>query len=243
MAKKTAGQYSTAKFDPPENLDNDTFFGLRLDPEQIAFRDAIWDPNVDIVFANAKAGCGKTLIATATAVIMHEYGRIDTVEYMTAAGVHEWKQGLLPGTLEQKSYYATIPFRQALLTIGRDPDRVIRSEDNVDGMKNGTAYAIAHTDSYIRGVNISSADNRTLLILDETQNMKETDLRTALTRVGQGGRVVVIGHSLQCDLKNPAESGFDKCLKHFAGQERCRICTLTTNHRGWISQWADESWD
>lgn len=228
--------------DAPKTLDDHIFFGLKLDEEQKIFRDAIWNPDIDIVFCNAKAGCGKTLISAATALLLKEYDRVDAIEYMTAAGVHEHKQGLLPGTLEQKSYFSTIPFRQALITLGYDPERIIRSEANLDAQKEGTAFVIAQTDSYIRGINISSADERTVLILDESQNMKEDALRTALTRVSEGGRVIVIGHEGQCDLKDPRESGFVKCLEHFRGQERCEVCTLSTNHRGWISAWADEPW-
>ena len=34
-------------------------------------------------------------------------------------------------------------------------------------------------------------------------------------------------------------SGFARYLEHFRGQEKCAVCKLTTNHRGWISSFAD----
>ena len=40
------------------------------------------------------------------------------------------------------------------------------------------------------------------------------------------------------DLTN--DSGFVSYINHFKSKERCAVCTLTTNHRSWISQWADE---
>lgn len=38
------------------------FYNLQLDDEQLAFANAIWNPDVDIVFVDAKAGTGKTTI-------------------------------------------------------------------------------------------------------------------------------------------------------------------------------------
>ena len=38
----------------PATLDNNPFYGIKLDDEQRVFRDAIWNPNIDIVFVNAK---------------------------------------------------------------------------------------------------------------------------------------------------------------------------------------------
>lgn len=58
--------------------------------------------------------------------------------------------------------------------------------------------------------------------------------------IQSGIRPVVIGHSGQCDLyNNPQNSGFVPYLNHFKGQERCAICALKNNHRGWVSRFAD----
>ena len=35
-------------------------------------------------------------------------------------------------------------------------------------------------------------------------------------------------------------TGFMKYIDHFRGHENCEICELTINHRGWLSQFADE---
>ena len=171
---------------------------------------------------------------------MKEYGRIDGVVYMSAAGVYEHKQGLLPGTLEQKSQFFQIPLRQALLRIGYDPERAISSEYDPISMKNGTTFIVAQTDSYIRGINIGDDTNRVLLIVDEAQNFTRSALRTVLTRVGNGSRAVVIGQHRQCDLKYPQDSGFVPALELFRGEPWCRICTLTQSFRSRIAAKADE---
>ena len=72
MAKKNMTvNYS----DPPQTLDEHPFYGLVLDEEQKIFRDAIWNDDKLIIFCNAKAGSGKTVIATATADLLCKYDK------------------------------------------------------------------------------------------------------------------------------------------------------------------------
>lgn len=84
-ARKTPKVITETKHDIPQNLKGHMFFGLPLNDEQIAFRDAIWDRDTDIVFCNAKPGAGKSLVTVATAMLMYEYGIISGIIYMSAA--------------------------------------------------------------------------------------------------------------------------------------------------------------
>lgn len=56
-----------------------------------------------------------------------------------------------------------------------------------------------------------------------------------------GGELdAMFGHSGQCDLyKHPERSALIPYMEHFRGHDRTAICELNTNHRGWISTWAD----
>lgn len=239
MAKRMTQSVSCGA-NPPQTLEKHIFYGLELDEEQTVFRDAIWSDNVDIVFCNANAGTGKTLISVATAMVMKEYGKIDEIVYMTAGGVHEYKQGLLPGDQAQKSRILMTPLYQALSSLGYEPERMVQTDQNIIGMKEGTSCITTITDSYIRGMNIGGRNSRALLIVDEAENMSVNALKTALTRVNNGSKVVVIGHDKQCDLKYPQDSGFVRYVEWFRGQERCAVCSLNRNYRGWISSWADK---
>ena len=67
--------------------------------------------------------------------------------------------------------------------------------------KDGMGFITAITDTYLRGSNIGSAFSPTILIVDEAQNFPEFALRKVLTRACEGTKVIVIGHTLQCDLK------------------------------------------
>ena len=239
-ARKPKQPAEPKKEAPPENLNGHIFYGLTLNEEQTAFRDAIWDRNIDIVFANAGPGVGKSLVAIATGMLMYETGVINGIVYMSAAGVYEHKQGLLPGTIEEKSRIFQIPLRQSLVRIGYEPDHVISSDAYTLAQKDGSACIMAQTDSYIRGINIGDDDNKVLLIVDEAQNFTIPALRTVLTRVGNGSYAVVIGQARQCDLKYPQDSGFLPAIELFRDEPWCRICTLTQSFRSRIAQKADE---
>lgn len=243
MARKSTSRGAETrqeKIDPPKTLKDHPFFGLKLDDEQEAFRDAIWDDQYDIVFVNAKAGTGKTTLAVATATLLVEYGKYSGIVYTVAAGVHEFKQGLLPGSLEEKSAPLFAPLVQAVSRLGYDSQRIIVNDVNLLNQKDGSAIIVAQTDSYIRGISIGEVDSPVIYILDESQNFDIAGIKTALTRANDGSKVIVIGHNKQCDLKYPQDSGFVDMMNHFAKCERCKICTLTKNYRGWISAWADE---
>lgn len=228
------------KYDPPETLKDHSFFGLKLDEEQEAFRDAIWSDDYDIVFCDSKAGTGKTTLAVATSILLCEYGKYNGVVYGIAGGVHEYKQGLLPGSLEEKSAPLFIPLYQAVSRLGYDPQRTIVSDYNILYQKDGSAIITAITDSYIRGMSIGEHGNPVVVILDEMQNETLLGIKTLLSRINDGSKVIVIGHKNQCDLKYPQDSGFTRAIERYRQEAWCKICSLTKNYRGKISSVADE---
>lgn len=220
--------------DIPETLSEHPFYGIELDEEQKMFANAIWNPNIDIVFCNAKAGSGKSLVATGVANLLVQYGLFDSIVYIMSP-YGERKQGWLPGTITEKSSVYFEAFYQALISCNINPHTAI-NDDSMVNQKNGTGYITCITDTFLRGSNLDNA----VVILDEAQNYTVPQLKKTLTRIGKKAKVIVIGHDLQCDLEKPEQSGFVKYIEHFKEKERAAVCTLTINHRSWISQWADE---
>lgn len=220
--------------DKPERLELDMFYGMKLDEEQKVFAEAIWNPDIDIIFVNAKAGTGKTTVAAGMANLLVQYGEYDGIVYIMAP-YGERKQGYLPGSVTEKSSVYFEAFMQALTNCNVNITTAINDESMVN-QKNGTGYITCITDTFLRGTNLDNA----VVIVDESQNATAAQLKKILTRIGNHSKVIVIGHDQQCDLDNPATSGFTSYIEHFQDKERAAVCTLTTNHRGWISQWADE---
>lgn len=230
--KKTAMDYVG---DPPREIRaKEGFYGFELDEHQLKFANAIWDTNIDIVWVNARAGSGKTLIATGVANLLVKYGFFDSIVYIMSP-YGERKQGWLPGSITEKSSVYFEAFYQALVKCGGNPYTDIKTTSLAD-QKNGTGYITCITDTYLRG---STLDNA-VIIIDEAQNYTVSQLKTVLTRVGSNAKVVVIGHELQCDLDEPSRSGFKDYINHFGGQERTAFCDLVNNYRSWISRHADE---
>ena len=219
---------------PPETLSEHPFYGLKLDKEQTLFRDAIWNKDKLIIFCNAKAGTGKTTIATATANLLVKYGLYNGIVFI-ASPTMEQKQGYLKGTIEEKSEPYFEPFYQALTKIGVNINTATYAD--IINEKNGTAYIECITHTFLRGCNFENK----VLIIDEAQNYYADELKKVLTRIHDNCKVIVIGHSGQIDLcNNPQNSGFVRYLNHFSDDDRCAVCQLTHNYRGWISNHADE---
>ena len=234
MTKKKNDNIETSN-NIPWTLDNHNFYGIELDKEQKKFVNAIWNPDNDIVFCNAKAGTGKTLCAVATANLLYEYHIVDGIVYIVSP-TQEQRIGFLPGEIESKIMPYTAPLYDALVKIGVNPNTAINQTDIMNA-KNGTGYIDAISHLYLRGCNIENK----CVIIEESQNMYIDELKKILTRVDGASKIIVIGHTGQCDLlSHPERSGFSNYINHFSGKERCEIWELTINHRGWVSEWADE---
>lgn len=225
---------SASVVEAPENLTDHPFYGMKLDDDQMVLANTIWDPDIDIVFVNARSGVGKTSIATGVANLLVQYGVFGNIIYIMSP-YGERKQGWLPGTITEKSSVYFEAFYQALINCNVNPHTAI-NDDSMVNQKNGLGYITCITDTFLRGSNLDNA----VIIIDEAQNYTVQQLKKTLTRVGKRTKVIVIGHDLQCDLENPSQSGFVRYMEHFKGKPHAAICTLSTNHRGWISQWADE---
>ncbi len=217
-----------------ESLPKNAFYGMMLDEEQMAFVEAIKDKGKTIVFCNAKAGTGKTTLAMGAANILVQDKRneLDGIVYIVSP-YGEQKQGYLPGSITEKSEVYYEPAYQAMIEVGMNPNTCVCS-DSMTARKRGESYVKMLTHTYLRGTNLQ----KKVVILDESQNYTVADLKKVLTRCHDSCKVIVIGHTGQIDIRSG--SGFARYLEHFEGQERCAACELTTNHRGWLSTFADE---
>ena len=233
--------------DPPESLQNHQFFGLTLDPEQEAFRDAIWSPDALIVFCDAAAGTGKTTVAVMTAELLYQYKRYDGIVYVTAP-VQESRIGFLPGTVQEKTLIYAEPFYQAAIRAGINPYVSIRTDAMFQ--KDVMAYIDCVPHNYLRGCTFENK----VVIIDEAQNYQFEELKKTLTRVTDNCKTIVIGHTGQIDINHrrspfarytlapPSDpsSAFERYINHFRGEPYARICQLSTNHRGLVAYHADQ---
>ena len=210
------------------------FYTFTLDDEQREFVNAIKDRSKTIVFCDAPAGTGKTTLAMGAANLLYHdkrYGMDGIVYIVSPYG--EQRQGYLPGGITEKSEVYYEPAYQAMIEVGMNPNADVYSESMVS-RKKGEAFVKMLTHTYLRGTNLQ----KKVIILDESQNYTVAELKKVLTRCHDSCKVIVIGHTGQIDIRGG--SGFARYLEHFKDQEKCAVCKLTTNHRGWLSTFADK---
>ncbi|CDN42049.1 MULTISPECIES: PhoH family protein [Paenibacillus] len=206
------------------------FFGFapKLTGEQRVYVDSIFDRQ--ITFVNARSGTGKTTLAVAAAKLIGK-----PLVYVFSP-VEEGRMGFRPGTQREKEAAYITPLTDALYEIGENPAKVIYDPDNVEAQKRGDVWVYPMSHVFARGMNLKGKT----VILDESQNMTRGELKKILTRIHDDCRVIVIGHTEQCDLPQPGKSGFAPYIEHFRGEPYASVCELTVNFRGQLAQKADE---
>jgi len=164
--------------------------------EQSYAIDLLMDPQVSLVTLVGKAGSGKTLCAIAAgleqSVDDHHlstqrsiYTRLIVSRPVEPLGKDI---GFLPGTMEEKMAPWLKPIQDNLKFLMMD-DAVTLQEY----MEIGKIEVEALT--YIRGRSIANA----FIIIDEAQNLTKHELKTIVTRVGEGTKLVLTGDVEQID--------------------------------------------
>lgn len=208
-------------------------FEYELDADQAVFVGHIMSPDKTIVFCNSRAGTGKTTLAMGAANILvkDKRNKYNGIVYIVSPYGEE-KQGYLPGDITQKSEIYYEPAYQAMIENGMNVNSDVMSE-SMTSKKKGDAYVKLLTHTYLRGTNLSNK----IVIIDEAQNYTAAELKKVLTRIHDDCKVIVVGHTGQIDISG--KSGFARYIEHFKDQEKCAVCELTVNHRGWLSTHAD----
>lgn len=173
--------------------------------------DALLDDRVKLVTLMGKAGTGKTLLAMAAglkrAVMDRQFRRLVIARPTISMGK---ELGFLPGTLEEKLNPWMQPIHDALEMLG-DLNMGHDSRRTGDLMRNGSIVVEAL--SYIRGRSIAHQ----CMIIDEAQNLTPLEVKTILTRVGHGTKIIFTGDPWQID--NPyvdsSSNGFNYIVSKF----------------------------
>jgi PhoH-like ATPase len=160
--------------------------------EQKFAMDLLFDRSIDIVSLTGKAGTGKTLIAAACGleqVINNTpsnggYDRLIVTRPVQPMGRDI---GFLPGSLEEKMMPWIAPLKDNLEYLFGNR---MALEEQID---QGTIEIEAMT--YIRGRSIANA----FIIVDEAQNLTAHELKTIITRVGHGTKLILTGDVEQID--------------------------------------------
>lgn len=213
------------------------FFGLRdkMTEEQEEYLQALMDPNINLVIVNAKAGSGKTTLAVGAARILIAQKKFSELFY-TFAPVEEESMGYTPGDVFEKEQKYHGPLMDALIEINEVPMQAIINPLDLANMKKNAdkAWVKVASHTFLRGCNLKHK----VVIIDEAQNFTVEQLRKVLTRCHDDCKVIMIGHTGQCDIDHK-KSGFEKYIEHSYDYDKAQVISLTKSFRGELAEWAD----
>lgn len=187
----------------------DSIFGIRpRNKEQSFSLELLMDPSIKLLTLTGRAGCGKTLLALAAALEQLEsIGSEKTYQKLIVSRPVQpvgRDIGFLPGTLEEKMEPWLAPIRdnlEFLLGSGNKKAKKKKPEESggfrdpyLDLMQQKGLIELEAI-SFIRGRSIPNA----FMIIDEAQNLSMHELKTIITRAGEGTKIVLTGDIEQID--------------------------------------------
>ncbi len=171
-------------------------------PKQAEYLEAI--KNNALVFGLGPAGTGKTFLAVAQAVTMLQSGEVDRMILTRPAVEAGESLGFLPGTMQEKIDPYLRPIYDAL-------NYMMPAEQLARRLADGT-IEIAPL-AFMRGRTLGSC----VVILDEAQNTTPTQMKMALTRIGENSKMIITGDLSQTDLPNNQKSGLRDAVEVLKG--------------------------
>lgn len=183
--------------------------GIRVIPrnvEQWIHLDALMDPEVTLVTCKGKAGTGKTFLAMAAALheVLSDHSHYERL--LIARPVVEMGRGIgfLPGSKEEKMNPYMQPYFDNLEVLfptrksGKSKGHT--SNGQTPPMKSWERFqqqGILEIEAltYIRGRSIPNC----LIVVDEAQNLTPHEVKTVITRLAQGSKLILLGDPQQID--------------------------------------------
>ena len=236
----TSGQVC-ARYDAPSGkivlVRKQEAYGIRpRNDEQRFALDACLNPAIQLVSLTGGAGTGKTLLALAAALEQaKDYDQIILSRPTVVLGNQEI--GFLPGDEKTKMS----PFLQPLM----DNLGVIKSQFRpsskealrIDGFLKDEKLLITPL-AYIRGRSLGNA----FFIIDEAQNLTPHEIKTIITRAGEGTKMVFTGDIFQIDQPylDQWSNGLTHLGEKMAGQPLFQHVFLRKGERSQLSEIASK---
>jgi PhoH-like ATPase len=203
--------------------------------QQFAF-DLLLNEDVQLVTLVGKAGTGKTLLAIAAGLHKSadegQYSRLLVSRPIFPLGRD---LGFLPGDIEEKlSPWMQPIFDNVELLLGAVEEGTKRKR----GYKELVDLGILEIEplTYIRGRSIP----KQYMIVDEAQNLTPHEIKTIITRAGEGTKIILTGDPYQID--NPyidsASNGLTYVVEKFKGEEIAGHVTLNKGERSCLAELA-----
>lgn len=213
---------------------------MRIDSknqEQAFAIDALLNDNIDLVTLVGKAGTGKTLLAVAASIYLTVDKNLYNKILVSRPTLPMGKDiGFLPGDVEAKLTPWMYPIMDNIEYIMEANNTGRRS--SIRGFDELVEMGILTIEplTFIRGRSIHNQ----YLIIDEAQNLTPHEIKTVITRVGIGTKIVLTGDPYQID--NPyidsTSNGLTNVVEKFKKSDITAHISLSHGERSPLSDLA-----
>ncbi|MCZ6558722.1 MAG: PhoH family protein [SAR324 cluster bacterium] len=223
-------------FTPVQIFDEDIWEIAPRNPQQALALDLLLDPGVSIITLMGKAGTGKTLLALAAGLRMMLDENTYTKMLVSRPIFPMGKDiGYLPGTAEQKLEPWMQPIFDNLEFLIGSP---VSKHHPAKGYQALLDQGLINIEplTYIRGRSIPHQ----FMIVDEAQNLTPHEIKTIITRVGEGTKIILTGDAYQID--NPyvdsISNGLSNVVERFKDLPLAGHVTLMRGERSSLAEMA-----
>jgi PhoH-like ATPase len=230
------GQHVYLRCDSRDGLMNQRFWGLaprNLD-QAMAMR-LLADDEVDMTVLTGPAGSGKTLLALAYGLqgILEE-GRYSKLIVARSTPPIAEDIGFLPGTEEEKMAPWLAAFDDNLEILHGTDESCAGSIEYVKERANIQFKSL----NFMRGRSFNNA----YIIIDEAQGLSQFQLKSVISRVGEGSKIVVLGNLAQIDNKyiSPLTSGLTYLVEKSKHYEHAGVMHIGGILRSRLAAFAEE---
>jgi len=238
---KNNGSSALAHYNPVNKLLNrvikQTTYGI--DPrnaEQTFALEVLADPDVQLVSLTGKAGTGKTLLALASALAQHKrYKQIFLARPIVPLANRDL--GFLPGDVKEKMEPYMQPLYDNLTVIKHKFSHQSPEFIRINEMMKEEKLVITPL-AYIRGRSLSSI----FFIVDEAQNLTPHEIKTIITRAGEGTKMVFTGDIEQIDSPylDTASNGLSYLSDKMKNQDIFAHVNLVKGERSFLAELASK---
>lgn len=220
------------------NAKNKVFGITARNFEQQAALSLLMDPDIDFITLLGPAGTGKTLLTLAAALSQIEDHAYEEVIFTRATIPVGEEIGFLPGTEEEKMN----PWAGAMFDNLEVLNEIVNDENsNANSMVKRNELLKEKVKvkamTFMRG---RSLQNK-FMIIDEAQNLTPKQMKTLLTRAGEGTKIVCMGNLAQIDSPylSEASSGLTYVAEKFKGWQNFGSLILTKGERSRLANEAN----
>ncbi len=206
--------------------------------EQHFALELLMDPSIPLVTISGSAGTGKTLLALAAGLALVQeqvYQRLMVARPVVPLGGKD-TIGFLPGELSSKLGPWMQPIEDNLEVLLYQGKKDRKCERNpIKELEEQNLLRVEPL-MYIRGRSIPNQ----FFLIDEAQNCSPLEIKTILTRVGEGTKVVLVGDPSQCDnpFLDETSNGLSYVIDRFKESSLSAHITLVKGERSPLSELA-----